>query len=65
MTQNHYPPGWDEKRVKQVLGHYEAQDDEQAIAEDEAAYETTTHTVMSVPVDLVPLVRDIIANHTH
>ena len=65
MTQNQYPPGWDEKRVKQVLEHYEAQDEEQAIAEDEAAYETTTHTAMSIPVDLVPLVREIIANHTH
>lgn len=65
MTQNQYPPGWDEKRVKQILEHYESQDDEQAIAEDEAAYEATTHTVMSVPVDLVPLVRDIIANHAH
>ena len=30
-------------------------------AEDEAAYESTTHTIMTVPVELVPKVRDLIA----
>ena len=40
--------------MKRVLAHYEQQSDEQAVAEDEAAYELTTHTAMEVPVDLVP-----------
>jgi hypothetical protein len=35
--------------------------DEEAVVEDEAAYETTIHTAMEVPVDLVPAVRDLIA----
>ena len=34
---------------------------EEAVAEDEVAYETTTHTVMEVPVELVPTVRELIA----
>ncbi|HSR68814.1 MAG TPA: hypothetical protein VLU25_12825 [Acidobacteriota bacterium] len=59
---NKYPPGWDESRVRRVVEHYEAQSDEQALAEDEAAYETTTHTTMEIPVDLVGTVRQLIAD---
>lgn len=64
MTQSKYPAGWDEARVRRVLEHYEAQSDEEAVAEDEAAYEGTTHTMMEVPVDLVPLVRELIAKRS-
>ena len=59
--QSHFPPGWDEARVRRVLEHYEAQTDEEAVAEDEASFEATTHTAMEVPVDLVPAVRELIA----
>ncbi len=61
MTQAKYPTGWDEARVKRVLAHYEQQSDDEAVAEDEAAYESTTHTLMEVPVDLVPAVRELLA----
>ena len=61
--QNKFPPGWDEARVRRVLEHYESQTDEQAVAEDEASFEATTHTAMEVPVDLVPAVRELIAKH--
>ncbi len=61
--QSHFPPGWDEARVRRVLEHYESQSDEEAVAEDEAAFEGTTHTAMEVPVDLVPAVRELIAKH--
>ena len=56
-----FPPGWDEERVRRVLDHYQSQSDEEAVAEDEAGYEATTHTTMGVPVDLVPAVRGLIA----
>jgi len=56
-----YPEGWDEERVRRVLEHYDTQSDDEAVAEDEAAYETITHTAMEVPVDLVPAVRELIA----
>ncbi len=62
MKQSKFPPGWDEQRVRQVIEHYEAQSDEEAVAEDEAAYESTTHTAMEIPVDLVPAVRELLAN---
>lgn len=61
MTQTKYPAGWDEARVQRVLAHYEQQSDDEAVAEDEAAYESTTHTAMEVPVDLVPAVRELLA----
>jgi len=61
MKKTNYPSGWDEERVRRVLGHYEAQSDEEAVAEDDAAYEATTHTAMEVPVELVPEVRELIA----
>ena len=61
MKQAKYPAGWDEERVRRVLEIYETQPDEEAVAEDEAAYEATTHTAMEIPVDLVPTVRELIA----
>lgn len=61
MSREKFPPGWDEERVRRVLEHYESQTDEQAVAEDEAAFEATTSTTMEVPVELVPAVRELIA----
>ncbi|MEW6747064.1 MAG: hypothetical protein AB1486_30375 [Planctomycetota bacterium] len=62
-NQSHFPPGWDEARVRRLLEHYEAQTDDEAVAEDEASFEATTHTAMEVPVELVPVVRELIAKH--
>ena len=61
MSKSKLPKNWDETRVKDVLKHYEGQSDEEAAAEDEAAYTATTSTSMDVPVDLVPKVRELIA----
>jgi hypothetical protein len=61
MKQPTFPEGWDEERVRRVLEHYDAQSDEEAVAEDEAAYESTTHTAMEIPVELVPEVRTLLA----
>ena len=61
MKQSKFPPGWDKERVKKVLAHYESQSDDEAVAEDEAAFEASGQTVMEVPTDLVPSVRELIA----
>ena len=63
MKQTRFPPGWDEDRVRRVLAHYERQSEEEAVAEDEAAYEDPTHAVVEVPIELVPAVRELIAKH--
>lgn len=63
MTQTRFPEGWDEQRVRRVLEHYEGQSDDEAVAEDEAALCEPEHSVMEVPTELVPAVRDLIARH--
>ncbi len=61
---NKYPPGWNLQRVRRVIQHYESQTDEEAIAEDEAAFEDRSTTVMDIPVELVPAVRALLAEYT-
>ena len=63
MSQSRFPPGWDEERVRRVLAHYEQQTPEEAVAEDEAAFAEQDDTVMKVPRELVPAVRQLIAKH--
>jgi hypothetical protein len=55
------PPGWDEKRVQRVIAHYENQTEDEAVAEDEAAFNDESQTVMIVPTDLVPAISQLIA----
>ena len=54
--ESHFPPGWDEERVRSVLEYYESQTEDEAVAEDEAAYEDPTHAMMAIPKELVPTV---------
>ncbi len=61
MSQTEFPPGWDEERVRKILGHYEEQTEEEAVAEDKAAFEDRNQTFMEVPNDLVPEIRSLIA----
>ena len=58
---NQFPKGWDEKRIRALLNHYENQTDEQAAREDDAAYEDPRFTMLAVPVELVPAVKKMIA----
>ena len=64
MRKSRFPDGWDEGRVAELIAHYEGQSDEEAVAEDEAAISGSTRTVMEIPSDLVPAVRDLIANRS-
>lgn len=54
MKQKDFPPGWDEERVRRVLAHYEGQMEAEAMAEDEAAFEDLSQTVMEIP-EALPL----------
>jgi hypothetical protein len=60
MTSN-YLPGWDEERVLRVLAHHEQQIEEDAVAEDKAAFEKEGKTFVKVPNDLLPKIRVLIA----
>ena len=59
--QNRYPKGWDEERVRRVLEHYENQVEDEAVAEDEAAWEDASQTFIEIPNALVPVVRELLA----
>ena len=61
MKKNKFPKGWDEERVHRILAHYETQTEDEAVAEDEAAFEDRTQTLMEVPKELVPTIRELIA----
>ena len=55
-----FPKGWDEARVRAVLEHYESQTEDEAVAEDEAAFRRRGQTVMVVPTQLVPAITGLI-----
>jgi hypothetical protein len=61
MKQDKFPPGWDAERVNRILSHYESQSEEEAVAEDEATFEISGQTVMEIPTEIVPAVRELIA----
>ena len=63
MKQSKLPAGWDEDRVRRVLAHYEGQSEDDAVAEDEKAFENQTQTVMEIPTELVPAVRELLAKY--
>ena len=63
MKKNKFPPGWDAKRVAAVIKHYENQSEDEAVAEDEAAFADESQTFIEVPKRLVPRVRQLIAAH--
>ena len=63
MKLNVFPPGWDNERVAKVLAHYENQTEDEALAEDEAAFATNGQTFMEIPTELVPAVRELVAKH--
>jgi len=63
MKKPTFPPGWNAERVKRVLAHYENQTEEEAVAEDEAAMNSTHSTVMEIPPELLSHVRALLASH--
>ena len=61
MKRSKFPPGWDEEQVRRVLTAYEQQTE--SVAEDEAAFESSTQTFIEVPNELLPAVRELIEKH--
>ena len=61
MSQEKFPPGWDADRVRRLTAHYDALDEEQQVAEDEAAQEQPSQTTVVVPVEFMPAIRQMLA----
>jgi hypothetical protein len=60
MKQAKYPAGWNERKVLRVLRHYESQTEDEAMAEDEAAFRAKGQTVIVLPNRLVPEITRLI-----
>lgn len=52
MKQSQLPPDWDQARIDSVLSHYEAQSDDEAVAEDEATFHADDQAAMDITNDL-------------
>jgi hypothetical protein len=64
MSESKYPSGWDAKRVKRLIDYYESMSGEEQAAEDEAALEEKQgQTVVTVPDELLPVIRQMLAVH--
>ena len=63
MKKNEFPPGWDEERVQSVIAYYDQQTEDEAVAEAEVALQNESSVLIEVPIELVPAVRELIAQH--
>ena len=62
MTEQHFPPGWNEQRMKQLIAELDARTDEEWIAADEAAATgADDQAVITVPAALLPEIRRLLA----
>jgi len=64
MSEPKFPAGWDEERVKRLIDHYEGLSEDEMTAEDEAAAEDRGgQTVITVPYELLPAIRQLLATY--
>ena len=62
MSEPRFPAGWDADRVKRLIDHYEGMPEEELVAEDEAAsFLPPGQTVVTVPEELMPAIRQLLA----
>ena len=64
MTEQRFPAGWDEQRVKSLIAELDARTDDEWVAADEAAAaEGSDQAVVTVPTALLPEIRRLLASH--
>lgn len=56
-----FPTGAERKRLQALADYYDNQSDEEAIAEAEAAYNSTDSVMMQIPLALVPKVQRLLS----
>lgn len=61
MTENRFPRGWNAEKASKVADQYSSQTEDEAVAEDEAAFVHPSGTWIDVPNPLVSEVRELIA----
>jgi len=60
MNKNEFPAGWGQERVSKLIAHYDNQTEDEAIAEDEDSLASQRSTWMEIPLELVPVVREVL-----
>ena len=65
MTEQTYPPGWNQERTKSLIEQYNQMSEEDFEKEDELASDGVGQTVISVPSALLPAIRQLLASHQH
>ena len=64
MSEQRFPKGWNEQRVKQLLVELDARTEEEWVAADKAATaDGGDQAVITVPATLLPEIRRLIASH--
>jgi hypothetical protein len=63
MSDQRFPPGWNEARVKRLIAHYDSLSEEEQVADDEAAVaDQKGQTVITIPDTLLPAIRQMLAD---
>jgi len=65
MSESRFPAGWDAERVQRLIDYYEGLSEDEETAEDEAgvADERQGQAVISVPDELLPEIRRLLAEY--
>ena len=64
MKKNRFPKGFDEAKIRGIADHYDGQSEDDAVIEDDAAWEKTAVAFVEVPRDLVDEVQALIRKRT-
>jgi hypothetical protein len=63
-NESRFPAGWDAERVKRLIDYDEGPSEDEQVAEDEAAAaEQQGQVVITVPEELLPEIRRLLAAH--
>lgn len=64
MSESKFPAGWDAARVQRLIDYYESLSEDEEVADDEAgAAEQDGQVVVTVPEELLPEIRQLLAKH--
>ena len=58
-----FPPGWNERKVRAVIQHYDRLTEDELAHEIETAQEVPEETLISVPTELLPTIQQLIVRH--
>lgn len=59
----HLPTGWDNERIQQLIKSYESSTEEELLLEDEMTADSQENTTVTVPTELLPEIRRLLAIH--